>query len=74
MTTQPEPTVGEPGGPDAAEHEDGPGGPTGRDLPPDKNPATDDELPEDIAEPDDKSQEPDTGTSGEGPVADEPPA
>ena len=54
-----------PGGPDALEDQSRygeiPAGPMGVDLPPDLNPATaigDGRVPE-IAEPDDKSQEPD---------------
>lgn len=74
----PSPAVEEPqdnpGGPDAVEHDDGPGGPTGRDLPPDDNATTDDLVPEELTEPDDKEQGPDEGVSGEGPVPDEPPA
>lgn len=73
------PPQDEPGGPDALEHEDGPGGPLGRDLPPEDNPAVDDILPEEVAEPDEeKQQEPDTGVSGEAGAGDgtvtEPPA
>lgn len=72
---QPEPAVGEPGGADALEHDDGPGeGTLGRDLPPEDNAMTDDVLPEEVTEPDDKSQGPDEGTSGEGQVPTEPPA
>jgi len=64
-----------PGGPDAVEHDRGPTEqPVGRDLPPDLNPATDEELPEEIAEPDDKDQEPEEGVSGEDEPPDEPPA
>lgn len=70
-TTPPEES---PGGADAFEHDNGPGGPTGRDLPPEDNPAVDEVLPEEISAPDDKEQGPDEGTSGEGPVPQEPPA
>ena len=48
--------------------------PAVRDLDPADNPAVDDELPEEIAEPDDKQQEPDqdSGTAEDGET--EPPA
>jgi len=67
-----------PGGADSIDdpdkYGDTPGPPTTRDLPPEDNPAVDDVLPDEVAEPDDKSQEPDTGTSGEGDTEHEPPA
>ncbi|WP_109509568.1 hypothetical protein [Nocardioides speluncae] len=77
----PEPQTEEPekypGGADAIDdsgkYGDTPGGPTTRDLDPDDNPAVDDLLPDEIAAPDDKPQAPEE-TSGEGEVADEPPA
>lgn len=73
-----EPPERYPGGPDAIDdpekYGETPGPPTTRDLPPDDNPAVDDVLPEEIAEEDDKSQEPDTGTSGEDDMEHEPPA
>jgi len=66
---QPESTAEEPqllpGGTDAVEtdeHDDG----LARDLDPDNNPAVEDALPEEIAQPDDKKQEPDrNGTDKE---------
>ena len=52
-----------PGGADAIDDEgrygDSPGGPATRDLSPADNPAVEDALPDDIAAPDDKQQEPD---------------
>lgn len=67
-----------PGGADSIDdpekYGDTPGPPTTRDLPPEDNPAVDEILPDEVAEPDDKSQEPDTGTSGEGDTAQEPSA
>ena len=66
-----------PGGSDAIVDDPANGG-LGRDLSPDDNPAVDDALPEEIAQPDDKSQAPDEGSdadddaSGEG--TDEPDA
>lgn len=65
-----------PGGADAAEEIDpreDEGRPQSRDLPPDIGPAHTD-MPEEVTEPDEKSQEPESGSSGEGPVAEEPPA
>lgn len=47
-----------PGGVDALDDDPADNG-LGRDLSPDDNPAVDDVLPDEIAEPDDKSQEPD---------------
>lgn len=47
----------QPGGADAIVPEGGDPDPLGRDLPPDLNPATED-LPAEVAEPDDKQQEP----------------
>lgn len=46
-----------PGGVDAIE-DDSSRGTVGRDLPPQDNPAVDDELPDEIAEQDDKDQAP----------------
>lgn len=66
-----------PGGADSLEdpkYGDTPGDPVPRDLNPDANPAVDDEAPREVKEPDDKQQEPDTGTSGEGDTPQEPPA
>jgi hypothetical protein len=67
-----------PGGADSIDdpekYGDTPGPPATRDLPPEDNPAVDDVLPDEIAEPDDKSQEPDTGTSGEDDTEQESPA
>ena len=67
-----------PGGADAIDdpekYGDTPGPPTTRDLPPEDNPAVHDVLPDEITAPDDKSQEPDTGTSGEGDTTQETPA
>lgn len=64
----PEPTTEEPelipGGADAIAEDPEDGG-LGRDLSPDDNPAVDDVLPEEIAEPDDKSQAPDNGEDAE---------
>jgi hypothetical protein len=48
----------QPGGTDAVEEDPADIG-LGRDLQPEDNPAVDDELPEQIAQPDDKSQAPD---------------
>lgn len=73
----PEPQAEEPqewpGGPDAVDVPDREDGPVSHDLPPDKNPGSH-EAPDELTEPDDKSQDPDTGTSGEGDVPEEPPA
>ncbi len=67
----------DPGGPDALvgpEYGETPGsGPVPRDLDPDDNPAVDDVAPPEVTAPDDKSQEPDEGVSGED-TPDEPPA
>ena len=66
-----------PGGADSIEdpkYGDTPGDPVPRDLDPDANPAVDEEAPREVKEGDDKSQEPDEGTSGEGDTPDEPPA
>lgn len=46
-----------PGGTDAIEPEGGEANPLGRDLPPEQNPATE-EVPDEVAEPDDKQQSP----------------
>lgn len=66
-----------PGGADSIEdpekYGDTPGPPTTRDLPSEDHPAAD-EIPDEVSEPDDKSQEPDTGISGEGDTEHEPPA
>jgi len=73
-----EPPELHPGGPDAIDdpekYGDTPGPPATRDLPPEDNPAVDDVIPDEVAEPDDKSQEPDTGTSGDDDIQDEPSA
>ena len=53
-----------PGGVDAIE-DDSSRGTVGRDLPPKDNPAVDDELPNEIAERDDKDQAP-SGDAGQG--------
>ena len=56
-----------PGGPDSVDNPkygQTPGPPVGRDLPPEDNPAVDDELPEELSEPDDKEQGPDGDASG----------
>lgn len=66
-----------PGGADSLEdpkYGDTPGDPVPRDLDPDDNPAVDDSAPEAVKERDDKQQEPDEGTSGEGDTPPEPPA
>lgn len=66
-----------PGGADSIDdpkYGDTPGPPATRDLPPEDNPAVDEILPDEVAEADDKSQEPDTGTSGEDDTEQEPPA
>lgn len=67
-----------PGGADAVDdpekYGETPGPPVTRDLPPEDNPAVDDVLPDEVAEPDDKSQEPEAGSSGEGEPPKEPPA
>jgi hypothetical protein len=64
----PEPTAEEPqlvpGGPDAPSYDPADEG-LSRDLDPDDNPAVDDVLPDEIAEPDDKQQEPDNGADQE---------
>jgi hypothetical protein len=73
-----EPPELHPGGADSIEDPEKygatPGPPTTRDLQPEDNPAVDDVLPDEVAEPDDKSQEPDTGTSGDEETHDEPSA
>ena len=67
-----------PGGVDAIDDNDHygdmPGGPATRDLGPEDNPAVEDALPDEIAEGDDKQQEPDdeTGETEDQPT--EPPA
>lgn len=65
-----------PGGADALEDQSRygeiPDTPLGVDLPPELQPTTVD-LPDEVSEPDDKQQEPDEGTSGEG-TEPEPPA
>jgi hypothetical protein len=53
-----------PGGVDAIAEDPQDGG-LSRDLSPDDNPAVDDVLPEEVAEPDDKSQAPDNGEDAE---------
>lgn len=67
-----------PGGADSIDdpekYGDTPGPPATRDLPPEDNPAVDEILPDEVAEPDDKSQAPDTGTSGEDDTEPEPSA
>lgn len=68
LPPMPEPTAEEPqlqpGGVDAIEEDPADEG-LSRDLHPDDNPAVDDILPEEIAEPDDKQQEPDKGVDHE---------
>lgn len=54
----------EPGGTDAVERDEQDNG-LARDLDPDNNPAVEDALPEEIAEPDDKQQEPDDNGTDE---------
>ena len=65
-----------PGGADSVADEEKygaiPDEPTVPDLSPDDNPAVEDAAPDEIKEPDEKSQEPDTGTSGTDEPADEP--
>jgi hypothetical protein len=67
-----------PGGADSVADEDKygamPDTPTVPDLNPDANPAVEDAAPDEVKEPDEKSQEPDTGTSGEDHPEDEEPA
>lgn len=64
----PEPTTEEPqlqpGGVDAVKEDPADEG-LSRDLDPDENPAVDDILPDEIAEADDKRQEPDEGVDHE---------
>lgn len=65
-----------PGGADSIDNPkygDNPGPPATRDLPQEDHPSADD-IPDEVAEPDDKSQGPDTGTSGEGDTEHEPPS
>ncbi|QZY29645.1 hypothetical protein [Nocardioides coralli] len=64
-----------PGGVDAI-NEDAPfagdqRGPYGRDLDPEKNPEVEDQLPDDISQPDDKTQDPDD-ESQQGPDKEDP--
>ena len=70
----PEPSTQEPelipGGADALEDDPADDG-LGRDLVPDDNPAVDDVLPDELAEPDDKSQAPDGGADQEAGTRDE---
>lgn len=80
-STLPTPTAEEPqllpGGADSLadpKYGDTPGDPVPRDLDPAANPAVDEEAPDEVKEPDDKQQEPDEGTSGEGDTPEEPPA
>jgi hypothetical protein len=77
---KPEPTAEEPqlhpGGPDAADNPDygeTPEEPIVAGLPPEVNPAAD-EVPDEITEPDEKSQEPDNGQDQEAGTTDEGPS
>lgn len=57
----------EPGGADSLDdpkYGDTPGDPVPRDLDPENNPAVEDEAPDEIKQPDEKTQEPDEGDSG----------
>ena len=67
-----------PGGADAIDESgkygDTPGGPATRDLNPAENPAVEDALPDEIAEDDDKQQEPDDATGENKDQPTEPPA
>jgi hypothetical protein len=73
-----------PGGADAIEEDgkygdngadgDTPGAPATRDLQPEANPAVEDAMPEEIAEGDDKKQEPDDETGDNDDQPTEPPA
>ena len=73
-----------PGGADAIEEDgkygdngadgDAPGAPATRDLQPDANPAVEDAMPEEIAEGDDKQQEPDDESGENDDQPTEPPA
>jgi hypothetical protein len=67
-----------PGGADAIDdsgkYGDTPGGPATRDLTPEDNPAVEDALPDEIAEADDKQQEPDDKTGENPDQPTEPPA
>jgi len=67
-----------PGGADAIDdsgkYGDTPGGPATRDLQPEDNPAVEDAMPEEIAEGDDKQQEPDDETGENDDQPTEPPA
>ena len=64
----PEPTAEEPqlvpGGTDAIVHDEADTG-LPRDLDPDENPAVDDALPDEVAERDEKKQEPDDDSTGD---------
>ena len=66
-----------PGGADALEDQSRygeiPDTPLGVDLPPELQPHAVD-VPDEVSEPDDKTQEPDEGASGEGRTEPEPPA
>ena len=59
-----------PGGVDALEEDPADNG-LGRDLDPDDNPAVDDIVPDEIAQPDDKSQAPDGDADEEAGTTDE---
>lgn len=79
LSPMPEPYAEEPqlvpGGVDAdALHGDPADNGLARDLDPDDNPAVDDVLPEEISEPDDKSQAPDEGSGDSGSSGDSPEA
>jgi hypothetical protein len=71
-----------PGGADAIEEDgkygdngaDAPGAPATRDLQPEANPAVEDAMPEEIAEGDDKQQEPDDESGENDDQPTEPPA
>ena len=67
-----------PGGADAVDdngkYGDTPGGPATRELQPEDNPAVEDEMPEEIAEGEDKQQEPDDETGENKDQPTEPPA
>jgi hypothetical protein len=58
-----------PGGADSVADEEKygarPDAPLAPDLDPEANPAVEDHAPDEIKQPDDKQQEPDTGTSGD---------
>ena len=59
---------------DSGKYGDTPGGPATRDLQPEDNPAVEDAMPEEIAEGDDKQQEPDDATGENDDQPTEPPA